>query len=98
MLHFILLWMIWNSKHQLLLDCCQVNTVTCMSDYRRGYGLDIGFIYHLQVVTANNYNIIAISTLYKIMLSYSVFSVFISSCLVTASNNGYFSSSGLKSV
>jgi hypothetical protein len=25
--------------------------VTCMSDYRRGFGLYIGFIDHLQVVT-----------------------------------------------
>jgi hypothetical protein len=30
-----------------------------MSDSRRGVGLDIGFIDHLQVVTTNNHNIIA---------------------------------------
>jgi hypothetical protein len=39
-----------------------------MCDYRRGSGLDIGFIDHLQVVTTNIYNTIAISTLYKITL------------------------------
>jgi hypothetical protein len=44
----------------------------CMSDYRRGFGLDIGFIDHLQVVTTNNYNTIAISTLYKITPSPAV--------------------------
>jgi hypothetical protein len=32
----------------------------CVSDFRRGIGLEIGFIDHLQVVTSNNYNIIAI--------------------------------------
>jgi hypothetical protein len=31
----------------------------CMSDYRRGFGLDIGFIDNLQVVTTNNCNTIA---------------------------------------
>jgi hypothetical protein len=40
-----------------------------LSDYRRGFGLDIGFIDHLQAVTTDNYNTIAISTLYKITLS-----------------------------
>jgi hypothetical protein len=39
-----------------------------MSEYRRGFGLDIGFIDHLRVVITNNYNIIAISTLYKMTL------------------------------
>jgi hypothetical protein len=33
--------------------------VTLMNDYRRGFGLSIGFIDHSQVVTTNNYNIIA---------------------------------------
>jgi hypothetical protein len=35
------------------------NTVTCMSDPRRGFGLEIGFIDHLQVVTVNDNNTIA---------------------------------------
>jgi hypothetical protein len=39
--------------NQLDLD---IGIVTCMSDYRRGFGLDIGFIDHLEVVTTNNYN------------------------------------------
>jgi hypothetical protein len=42
-----------------------------MCDYRRGFGLYIVFIDHLQVVTTNNYNTIAISTLYKMTLSFS---------------------------
>jgi hypothetical protein len=31
-----------------------------MCDYRRGFGLDIGFIDHLEVVNTNNGNSIAI--------------------------------------
>jgi hypothetical protein len=38
---------------------------------RRGFGLDIEFTDHLQVVITNNYNTIAISTLYKSKLSIS---------------------------
>jgi hypothetical protein len=33
--------------------------VTCMSDYRRGLDLVIGFIERLQIVTTQNYNVIA---------------------------------------
>jgi hypothetical protein len=33
---------------------CHVNRVTCMCDYRRGFGLEIGFIDHLHVVTTND--------------------------------------------
>jgi hypothetical protein len=46
--------------------------VTYMSDYSQSFGLDIGFIDHLHVVTINNSNTIAISTLYKITLFYSL--------------------------
>jgi hypothetical protein len=33
-----------------------------------GFGLDIGFTDHLQIVTTNNHTTIAISTLYKLKL------------------------------
>jgi hypothetical protein len=36
------------------MDDNQIHIVTCMSDSRRGFGLEIGFIDHLQVVTTNN--------------------------------------------
>jgi hypothetical protein len=35
-----------------------VNIIACLSDSRRGVGLDIGFIDRLQVVITSNYNII----------------------------------------
>jgi carboxypeptidase C (cathepsin A) len=54
--------------NQMQFKCgSEQNTVMCMSE--RGFGLDIGFIDHLQTVTTNNYNTIAISTFYKIMPS-----------------------------
>jgi hypothetical protein len=44
-------------------------SVTSYSYSRRGFGLDIVFIDHLQVVTTNNYNTIAnLHILYKIKL------------------------------
>jgi hypothetical protein len=59
-----------------------------MSDSRRGFGLDIGFIDHLHVVTTNNYNSIADFHTLQITRahtkSFSARSVFTSSCLVTA--------------
>jgi hypothetical protein len=61
----------------------EVNRIT-MNDFRPGFGLDIGFIDHLQVVTTNNYNTIAIFTVYKITLSFPARNIFTSSCLVTA--------------
>jgi hypothetical protein len=70
--------------HGILHSYCHI----VWSDYRRGFGLAIGFVDHLQVVTTNNYNTIAISTLYKITLSFPTRSVITSSCLVTDSNNG----------
>jgi hypothetical protein len=71
--------------------------VTCSFDYRLGFGLDIGFTDHLQVVTTNNYNTIAISTLYKITLSFPARSVFTRRFLIMASNSGDSSASALKS-
>jgi hypothetical protein len=36
-----------------------IPVVTILNDSRRGFGLEIGFTDHLQVVTTNNYNTIA---------------------------------------
>jgi hypothetical protein len=61
--------------------------VTCMSDSRWGFGLDIGFNHHLQVVTTNNY--ITIPNFYTLQItrahakSFPACSIFTSSCLVT---------------
>jgi hypothetical protein len=46
------------------------NTVACMSEYRRGFGLDFGFIDHFNtaLVTTLNYSAIANSTPNKITL------------------------------
>jgi hypothetical protein len=72
-----------------------------MSDYRRGFGLDIGFIDHLQVVTTNNYDIVADFHTLQITTahakSFPACSVFARLFLVTASNKGYSSASVLKS-
>jgi hypothetical protein len=46
-----------------VIDLIVYHIVACMSDCRRGFGLDIRFIDHLQVITTNNYNTIVISTL-----------------------------------
>jgi hypothetical protein len=35
-----------------------LHIVTCMSDCRRDFGLDVGYIDHL-LVTTSNYNIVA---------------------------------------
>jgi hypothetical protein len=58
------------------------------SDYRRGFGLDIGFIAHIntQLVSAFNYNIIKFHTLQFTIARgkpFPVRSVVSSSCLVT---------------
>jgi hypothetical protein len=72
-----------------------------MCDYRRGFGLLIGFIEHLQVVTTNNHNTIADFHTLRITTSHAksfpACSVFTRRFLVTASNNGYSSASVLKS-
>jgi hypothetical protein len=69
-------------------------------DSGRGFGLSIGFIDHFnpQLVTPFNYSTIAyLHTLQNHAKSFPVRSVFINSCLVKASNNGYTFASGLKS-
>jgi hypothetical protein len=64
-----------------------VNTVTCMRDYRRGFGLVIAFIDHLQVVIANNYNTIADFQTLQITRAHNlVFSVYIRRFQVTGIN------------
>jgi hypothetical protein len=38
---------------------CLFHTVTCLSDYRKGFRLLIGFIDHLQLLTTSNYSTLA---------------------------------------
>jgi hypothetical protein len=70
---------------------------------RRGFGLDIGFIDHFttQLVITLNYSAIANFHTLKFARTNAKYfparSVFTSSCLVTAPNNGYSFASGLKS-
>jgi hypothetical protein len=65
-----------------------------MSDSRRGFGLEIGFTDHLQVITANHYNTIAHFRTFQITTahakSFSVCCVFTSRSLVTALTVGCF--------
>jgi hypothetical protein len=75
-----------------------------MSDSRQGFELDIGIIDHFktQLVIPLKYGAIAnFHTLNKLLAHtlnhFQPHSVFTSSCLVTASNNGYSYSPGLKS-
>jgi hypothetical protein len=49
----------WNAPFRIMRGT--LNIVTCMSDSQQGFGLDIKFIDHLQVVTTNNYNTVTIS-------------------------------------
>jgi hypothetical protein len=60
----------------LMLRYCHVIWSNC----RRGFGLDIGFIDHLEVVTTNNNNTISIYTLFKITLN--LFQTAVSSIVV----------------
>jgi hypothetical protein len=74
--------------------------VTCQSDYRRGFDFDIGFIDHyniLLVITPNFSAIGDFHTLPNHAKSFPARSLFTSSYLVTASNNGYSCASVLKS-
>jgi hypothetical protein len=70
-------------------------------DYRRGFALDFGFIDHLytQLGTTSNYSALANIHHSQITTAHAKYfparSVFTSSCLVTASNNGYSSASAL---
>jgi hypothetical protein len=69
-----------------------------MSNYQWSFGLDIGFIYHfntLLVITLNYSSIADLHTLPNHAKSSPACRVFPSSCLVTASNNGYSSASRL---
>jgi hypothetical protein len=71
-----------------------------MCKCKRGYELDIGFIDHFktQLVITLIYSAIAnFHTLQNHAKSFPARNVFTSNCLVTASNNGYSSVSGLKS-
>jgi hypothetical protein len=71
-----------------------------MSDSRRGFGLDIGYIDHFttQLVITLNYSAITDFHILQITSVYakffSAYSVVTTICLVTASNNGYSSASG----
>jgi hypothetical protein len=76
----------------------ELNTVTCYSDSRRGFGLDH---FNTQLVITLNYS--AIANLHTLLItrthanSFRPCTVFTSSFLVTASNNGYSPASVLKS-
>jgi hypothetical protein len=77
----------------------QYPIVTCMSDSRWGFGLEIGFIDHLQAVTTNNFNTIANFHNLQITTTHakSVFCVFIRPSMVTACNSADSSTAPTKS-
>jgi hypothetical protein len=70
------------------------------SDYRRGFGFDIGFTDHLQVVITNTHNTIAHFHTLQITTSHAKYfpgcSIFTRCSLITASNSVYSSASALK--
>jgi hypothetical protein len=74
-----------------------------MSDYRRGFGLNIRFIDHCNTQDIITLNYSAIDNVHNLQFtrayakSFPACSVFTSSCLVTVSNNNYSSAFGLKS-
>jgi hypothetical protein len=89
----------YNSYNQYVRNYA-FNIVTCMSDSRRGFGLDFGFIDHFTihlVITLKYGAIVIFHILQYHCKSFPTHNIFTSSCLVTASNNGYSSASGLKS-
>jgi hypothetical protein len=60
-----------------------------MCDNRRDFGLEIGYIDHLQIVTRNNYNSLTNFTHFRDNCNYStqkIFSVFVRRFLVTDFN------------
>jgi hypothetical protein len=67
-----------------------IGIVTCMSDYGRGFGLEIGFIDHFNKRIVATFIFSAIANLNTLHItrahakSFRALSVFISSCLVTA--------------
>jgi hypothetical protein len=79
-----------------------LSIVMCMSDSWQGFGLYVGLIDQLQVVTATNYRLELQITIILLLFPHltiywgTVRSVFTSSCPVMASNNGYSSASMLK--
>jgi hypothetical protein len=72
-------------------------------DYRRGFGLDIGFTDHFNTQTIITLNYSAIADLHTLQFTrahvkyFPACSVFTNSCLATASNNDNSSASRLKS-
>jgi hypothetical protein len=86
----------------LNLNSCKYIFAMCMSDFRREFGFDIGFIDHFntQLVITLNYsaitNLHTLQTTSAHVKSFPAYSVFSSGCLVTASNNAYSSASVLK--
>jgi hypothetical protein len=74
--------------------------VTCQSDSRHDFGLDIGFIEDFNTQLLINYG--AIANFHTLQItgtqtkSFPACSAFISSCLVAASNNSHSSASGPK--
>jgi hypothetical protein len=78
-------------------------SVTCMGDYRRGFGLDIVFIDHLYTQPRTTINYSAIANLHNSQIStaptksFPACCVFTSRSLVAASSSGNSSASALKS-